>query len=158
MFGNPEVVGGFIKGGGSISYGWSPSVSGEARWTGGETLALRVAGSAQFPALEATLTAPFSTQIERLVLTEKPSGAQRVNWSPAIQTDVEITIAPTQWDSGMPWAECWFSGAEGSAEIPAQVLSELAWPAAHDVSGRGATHAEVSSSKGLLNFYAYREW
>lgn len=139
-----------------FSYGWSSTVRGEPDWTGGETLVLRVAGSSRFPPLEAALVAPFTTVVEPIVLNEKPSGAQHVSWSPAKPGGVQIAISPSAAGVPYPSADCWFEGAAGGADIPEQVLSELAWPTPYQITGRGGTRVEARD--GRVGFYAVRSW
>ncbi|MFZ5891463.1 MAG: hypothetical protein ACOY0T_10465 [Myxococcota bacterium] len=104
--------------------------------------------------MQASVLVPSQVHFDELTLTERPSGNQRVTWSPAVPGTVEVYVSRTTESERFETNHCVFPGNEGAAELPAELLSKLDWSSAYHVSGRGAGYAIASSDAALLVFHA----
>ena len=118
---------------------WAYSGAPSTGWSGGDAITVSVSGSKFFPAMQASLVAPFVTQVEPIELNEKPGGSVQLQVSPSNSATVEVHVGPVSQDLSLAYATCYLSASAGSVEIPARIMSRLSWPAPYQAGGRGGS-------------------
>jgi hypothetical protein len=150
-----EADNGILSADSPVHYRWSRTSFDTPIGKSGESITVRVSGSADYPAMEASLIAPFVTTVAPISLSERPNGGTTISWSPPIQGNVEIHIEPSSGTGAtQSRMHCSFSGASGSTELSAELLSQLTWPGNYYISGRGEEHVEVSQRGAVLRLLA----
>lgn len=134
----------------------NPSVPPAAHWQGGESLTLRVSGSAEFPALSATLVAPLEVTLDPRPeeLGADPGADVRVNWS--TPREGSVTVAMASFNGGAdPLIICEFPAETGSGTLPAQLITQLNWSTAHLIDASTSSVAVTTHSGASLKFSAW---
>lgn len=133
----------------------NPSIPPAAHWQGGESLTLRVSGSTEFPAMEATLVAPLAVELDPWPeeLLADPGADVEVKWSTPRTGSVNVGMASFN-GAKDPFLLCEFPAEAGSATLPAQLISRLNWSSAHIIDADTSAAARATRDGALLTFDA----